>query len=136
MNTFHLAIKVKNIESTYQFYHKILGCKKGRSTERWIDFDFFGHQLSAHVSQAIPPLDYCGLVDEVAVPIPHFGCILSGEEFEQVAANLTANNIEFIVKPQIRFSGKASEQKTMFVTDFSDNALEFKMFKNPEYIFS
>jgi len=135
MNRFHLAFKVKDIKSTYKFYHEILGCKIGRQTKNWIDFDFFGHQLSAHVSEAIPLLDYCGKVDKIQVPIPHFGCILKSKEFETVKNTLESNKIEFVVKPQIRYKETQGEQKTMFVLDFSNNPIEFKSFNNEEEIF-
>ena len=135
MNRFHLAFKVKDIKSTYQFYHEILKCKIGRQTANWIDFDFFGHQLSAHVSEEIPLLDYCGEVDKVKVPIPHFGCILKPVEFETVKVNLESNNIQFVVNPQVRYKGKQGEQQTMFVLDFSNNPIEFKSFKNEAEIF-
>lgn len=135
MNSFHYAFKVKEIESTRQFYVNILGCEEGRSTETWIDFNFFGHQLSAHISKDIPPLDYCGKVDGINVPIPHFGCLLSIENFQKVRQQLEAAQIEFLVKPQERYKGQTGEQYTMFVFDFSGNPLEFKSFKNEEEVF-
>ena len=135
MSKFHLAFKVKDIESTYQFYHSILQCKVGRQTEHWIDFDFFGHQLSAHVSSDIPALDYCGKVDGVQVPIPHFGCLLDGETFAAVRKNLEAHKIDFIVAPQVRYQGAVGEQQTMFVLDFSNNPIEFKHYTREEEIF-
>ena len=135
MTPFHFAFKIKDIESTRSFYTTLLGCKEGRSTEHWIDFDFFGHQLSAHVSQQIPEPDYCGKVDGVSVPIPHFGCIINDQQFEGVKNRLIANIISFIVPPQLRYEGLPGEQKTMFVLDFSNNPIEFKSFKNEEDIF-
>ncbi|QLE02392.1 dioxygenase [Galbibacter sp. BG1] len=135
MNTFHLAFKVKDIESTRAFYIDILGCKEGRSTETWIDFNFFGHQLSAHLSTNIPDLDYCGKVDGIDVPIPHFGCLLSEEEFNTIQLKLEKENVSFIIKPQTRYKGKAGEQQTMFVFDFSGNPIEFKSFKNKNEVF-
>lgn len=136
MNIFHLAFKVKDIESTRQFYVGLLSCEEGRSTESWIDFNFFGHQLSGHVSNNIPELDYCGLVDEIRVPIPHFGCLLTPEEFVAIQRVFETEGIEFIVKPQVRYQGQRGEQKTMFVCDFSGNPLEFKSFANTEETFS
>ena len=136
MNAFHYAFKVKDIESTRKFYVGILGCQEGRSTEHWIDFDFFGNQLSAHISHEIPELDYCGKVDGVSVPIPHFGCILTIADFQNVQAKLEQNGIDFIVKPQVRYEGKSGEQWTMFVLDFSNNPIEFKAFKNPNDVFA
>lgn len=136
MTPFHFAFKIKDIESTRKFYTQILGCKEGRSTEHWIDFDFFGHQLSAHVSQQIPELDYCGKVDGVSVPIPHFGCLISNEQFEAITERLIKNDIAFIVPPQTRYEGQPGEQKTLFVLDYSNNPIEFKSFKNEDEIFS
>jgi uncharacterized protein len=135
MSPFHYAFKIKDIESTRNFYINILGCIEGRSTEKWIDFDFFGNQLSAHISNNITELDYCGMVDGVSVPIPHFGCIIPMEDFNIIQTRLEENNIDFIVKPQIRYEGLRGEQKTMFVIDFSSNPLEFKAFKNEDEIF-
>ena len=136
MNAFHYAFKVKDIKSTREFYIGILGCQEGRSTEHWIDFDFFGHQLSAHISKEIPTLDYCGKVDGVLVPIPHFGCILTMEAFQNIQVKLEQSKIDFIVKPQVRYEGKPSEQWTMFILDFSNNPIEFKAFKNPNEVFT
>ncbi|MBK1826880.1 VOC family protein [Haloferula rosea] len=132
MTPFHYAFKVADIESTREFYVGLLGCTEGRSTDRWIDFDFFGHQLSAHVSQDRPALDYCGVVDGVKVPIPHFGCLLPSDRFEEVRKRLADAGIEFIVEPQTRYAGQVGEQKTMFVLDFSGNPLEFKSFSKEE----
>jgi len=134
-NKFHFAFKVKDIKSTIDFYHKILNCELGRQTEHWIDFNFFGHQLSAHISNDIPELDYCGHVDDVKVPIPHFGCLLTAKEFKEVQSQLEENNINFIVSPQLRYKGKKGEQWTMFVLDYSNNPIEFKSFTNEEEIF-
>ena len=135
MSSFHYAFKVKDIETTRNFSVEILGCEEGRSTESWIDFNFFGHQLSAHISNDFPPLDYCGKVDGVNVPIPHFGCLLSIEQFQQVQKKLEKEKIEFIMKPLKRYAGQVGEQLTMFVFDFSGNPIEFKAFSNEEEIF-
>lgn len=136
MNIFHLAFKVKDIESTRKFYIDLLGCEEGRSTESWIDFNFFGHQLSAHVSNNIPELDYCGLVDDVRVPIPHFGCLLSSEQFKVIQKTFEAEGINFIVKPQTRYLNQTGEQNTMFVCDYSGNPIEFKSYSSNEEIYS
>lgn len=135
MNPFHYAFKVKDIVSTRQFYVDILGCEEGRSTENWIDFNFFGNQLSAHISENNPEADYCGKVDGVSVPIPHFGCILELDQFKNIQSKLEKGGIRFIVKPQARYEGKVGEQLTMFVFDFSGNALEFKAFSDKSEIF-
>ncbi len=136
MNPFHYAFKVKNIESTRDFYINILGCQEGRSTEKWIDFNFFGHQLSAHVNNNIQELDYCGVVDGVSVPIPHFGAVVDLESFEKIKINFIEAEVKFIVEPTLRYEGKVGEQWTMFVLDYSNNPLEFKAFKNPEEVFA
>ncbi|UMB61180.1 dioxygenase [Lutibacter sp. A80] len=136
MSIFHFAFKVKDIESTRKFYIEILGCKEGRSTKSWIDFDFFDNQLSAHVSNKFPELDYCGKVDGINVPIPHFGCLLEKSEFERVEKKLKSEKIDFIVKPQKRYEGKVGEQMTMFVFDYSGNSIEFKSFSNNNEVFS
>jgi hypothetical protein len=135
MKPFHFAFKVKDIDSTKKFYQEILGCKLGRETKSWVDFDFFGHQLSAHVSTINLDLDFCGLVDGISVPIPHYGCILNNTDFQTVAKQLEKHQIHFIIKPQIRYKGQLAEQKTMFILDFSNNPIEFKSFKNPEATF-
>jgi extradiol dioxygenase family protein len=132
---FHYAFKVKDIASTRHFYVDILGCKEGRSTDTWIDFDFYGNQLSAHVGK-METLDYCGHVDGISVPIPHFGCILSVEQFELLHLKLEVAKVEFIVKPQQRYQGQKSQQLTMFVLDASGNPLEFKAFKHQDAVFS
>jgi extradiol dioxygenase family protein len=135
MNPFHLAFKVKDIASTRKFYIDILKCKEGRSTDNWIDFDFFGHQLSAHVNTDIPPADYCGEVDGIKVPIPHFGCLLDQDTFSFIQHKLEEANVEFIIKPYTRYPGQTGEQLTLFVIDYSGNPLEFKSFINHEEIF-
>ena len=136
MSVFHFAFKVTDIESTRRFYVEILGCKEGRSTESWIDFDFFGNQLSAHVSNKFPELDYCGEVDGINVPIPHFGCLLEKREFYRIQKKLESEKIEFVIKPRKRYEGQVGEQVTMFVFDYSGNPLEFKSFSNNDEVFS
>jgi extradiol dioxygenase family protein len=132
---FHYAFKVKDLESTRRFYIEVLGCREGRSTDRWIDFDFFGHQLSAHESESVPDPDFCGNVDGVAVPMPHFGCLLPPDKFSDLAGRLNENEINFLIPPQTRYAGQVGEQQIMFVLDPSGNALEFKSFKNPDEVF-
>lgn len=135
MKPFHYAFKVKDLASTRQFYIDLLGCKEGRSTEKWVDFDFFGHQLSAHCSEEITSLDFSGQVDGIAVPMPHFGCILSVDEFNGIVTKLEKASVEFIIKPTLRYKGKTGEQWTMFLLDFSNNPIEFKAFTNPDEVF-
>ena len=134
-NCFHFAFKVKDLESTRRFYGDILGCKEGRATDTWVDFDFFGNQISAHISESNFELDYCGDVDGISVPIPHFGCLLTEAQFRLVQTNLEKANIEFIVKPQTRYEGLAAQQETLFILDFSGNPLEFKSFSNHANVF-
>jgi len=136
MSKFHYAFKVKDIKTTRKFYIDILGCEEGRSTENWIDFNFFENQLSAHISDNFPVLDYCGKVDGINVPIPHFGCLLEIDEFKRVQKKFELEKIEFLVQPQKRYEGKTGEQLTMFVFDYSGNPLEFKAFTNNDEVFS
>ena len=136
MRPFHYAFKVKDIASTRKFYIDLLGCEEGRSTDTWIDFNFFGNQLSAHISNDIPDLDFCGKVDGINVPIPHFGCVIEIEEFKRVQQKLENEKINFVVKPQKRYEGKIGEQLTMFVFDLSGNPIEFKAFTRDEEIFA
>lgn len=135
MASFHFAFKIKDIPSTRKFYVDIIGCQEGRSTESWIDFNFFDNQLSAHVSADFPKLDYCGKVDGISVPIPHFGCLLKKSQFKEVQHRLEEAGVEFVIKPQTRYKGKTGEQLTMFVFDYSGNPLEFKSFSNAEEVF-
>ena len=134
-NIFHYAFKVKDLESTRDFYIDILGCIEGRSTETWIDFSLYGNQLSAHIGDVSVPLDYCGNVDGVLVPIPHFGCLLKPQQFLALSERLEKAKVKFIVKPQIRYKGKKGQQDTMFVLDYSGNAIEFKSFENSSEVF-
>ncbi len=136
MTPFHLAFKVKDLESTRRFYVEILGCAEGRSTDRWLDFDFFGHQLSAHVNAHLAEPDFCGQVDGVAVPIPHFGCVLDLETFGQVEARLRAAGVDFVIAPQTRYEGQVGEQRIMFILDPSGNPIEFKAFRDPGEMFA
>ncbi len=131
---FHYSFKVKDLESTRIFYKDILGCKEGRSADTWVDFDFFGNQLSAHIG-AMPELDYCGQVDGITVPIPHFGVVVAEKEFQQLYEALKGAGARFLIQPQTRYAGKPGEQQTMFVLDFSGNPLEFKLFTKQQEIF-
>lgn len=136
MSIFHLAFHVRDLASTRRFYIDILGCKEGRSTDTWLDFEFFGHQLSAHLGEAKAVHGRKGRVDGVDVPIPHFGSILSLDEFHRLAERMLHASVEFLIEPQVRYKGKTGEQWTMFVFDFSGNPLEFKAFLREEDVFS
>jgi extradiol dioxygenase family protein len=135
MRPFHYSFHVTDLASTRRFYGELLGCNEGRSTETWVDFDFFGSQISAHLGEPAKTSD-TGRVDGVAVPLPHFGAILGWDEFRAAAERLREAGINFIITPYIRYPGQPGEQATMFLRDFSGNALEFKAFKNPEHVFS
>ena len=136
MSVFHLAYTVNDLDSTRRFYGDLLGCQEGRSTESWVDFDFFGNQLSLHIGQTIKELESDSKVDNVEVPLPHFGCVLDWDLFHNLADKLKSAGIVFIIEPTIRFEGMPAEQATMFLEDYSQNALEFKSFRNPNEVFS
>jgi hypothetical protein len=133
---FHFAFFVRDLASTRRFYGEVLGCREGRSTETWVDFDFFGHQISAHTSGTPTATVRAGQVDGVAVPMPHFGAILGWQEFVAVAERIRAAGIDFVIEPRVRYPGQPGEQATMFLLDPSGNALEFKSFRHPEHVFS
>jgi len=136
MSIFHLAYTVRDLESSRKFYGDLLGCQEGRSTESWVDFDFFGNQLSLHIGQTIQELESDSRVDNLEVPLPHFGCVLDWDLFHNLAEKLKLAGIVFIIEPTIRFEGMPAEQATMFLEDYSQNALEFKSFRNPNEVFS
>ena len=136
MSVFHLAYTVNDLDSTRRFYGDLLGCQEGRSTESWVDFDFFGNQLSLHIGEVIKELESDSRVDNVEVPLPHFGCVIDWDLFHNLADKLKSAGILFIIEPTIRFEGMPGEQVTMFLEDYSQNALEFKSFRNPNEVFS
>jgi uncharacterized protein len=133
---FHFAFCVRDLASTRRFYGEILGCREGRSTETWVDFDFFGNQISAHNSGAPTPTENTGRVDGVPVPMPHFGALLSWDAFQAISGRIRNAGIPFILEPTVRYAGQPGEQATMFLLDPSGNALEFKSFKHPEHVFT
>ena len=133
---FHLAFPVFDLEATKDFFIDVLGCRTGRTSDRWIDFDFFGHQVVAHLV-ANETIDApTNPVDGKQVPASHFGVILEWSDWHQLADKLKATNIEFLIEPNIRFEGEVGEQATMFFTEPSGNALEFKSFKDMSQIFA
>lgn len=136
LRPFHLAIPVHNLAECRGFYRDVLGCSEGRSSDHWVDFDFYGHQLVIHYKPKEEGTLHTNAVDGKAVPVPHFGVVLSMESFEQLAEKLKADNLEFIIEPYVRFKGEAGEQATMFFLDPAGNALEFKAFKNIEQLFA
>ena len=135
LNPFHLAIPVSNLEKSVIYYRDILGLKEGRSSNKWADFDFFGHQLVCHVSDSINE-QITNPVDGEEVPVPHFGVVLSIEEFEEFLLKINDKEIDFIIEPTIRFKGKVGEQRTMFFRDPSGNAIEIKAFKDMQNLFN
>ena len=134
LSPFHLAIPVQEITTTRDFYRDVLGCKEGRSSDHWVDFDFFGHQLVIHLNQSKKNINTENIVDGKNVPVPHFGIVLDWQMFRQIEKRIR-NKVEFIIKPYVRFKGERGEQKTMFFKDPSGNALEFKSFKNIDQLF-
>lgn len=133
---FHLAFPVHDLDAAREFYGKLLGCEEGRSADTWVDFNLYGHQIVTHVtpSASAAPQE-SNPVDGHNVPVPHFGVILPWDKWEQLAENLKAAGIKFVIEPYVRFEGQTGEQATMFFLDSSGNALEFKAFRDPEELF-
>ncbi|MEC7370339.1 MAG: VOC family protein [Pseudomonadota bacterium] len=134
LSPFHVAIAVRNLQESRQFYGDILGCAEGRSSDDWVDFNFFGHQLVIHHDPGIGENNslelYTNPVDSKAVPVPHLGVVLEMPDWEVLAERLKGAGIEFMIEPYIRFRGLPGEQATLFFLDPTGNALEFKSFKD------
>lgn len=128
-NPFHIAIPVTDLFTAAEFYENTLGCQRGRSSDSWIDFNLFGHQLVCHFVEETNRVN-TNPVDGDEVPVPHFGVILSFNQFDTLVKQLKNKNQIFIIEPKVRFAGQPGEQRTMFLKDPSGNALEFKAFKN------
>ena len=135
-NLFHLAFPVKDLESSREFYGEVLGCEEGRSSENWIDFNLFGHQIVAHLAPEAVGVSHRNEVDADHVPVPHFGIVLPPDEFKNFAERLSSKGVEFIIEPKTRFAGETGEQATMFFLDPSGNALEFKSFADFSQVFA
>ena len=135
LRPFHYSFHVRDLEETRRFYVDVLGCKAGRSAETWIDFDLHGNQLSCHLGTPAPTSS-TGKVDGITVPMPHFGAIVSFEEYEALRGRLEAAKVAFIVTPRIRYPGEVGEQGTFFFLDPSGNAIEIKAFTRPDEIFA
>jgi hypothetical protein len=133
---FHLAFPVDSLANARAFYGGLLGCAEGRSSDEWVDFNFFGHQLVAHVSPAEVGHRSTSPVDGEDVPVRHFGVILSMSDWQALADKLRAADTRFVIEPQIRFKGQVGEQATMFFMDPCGNALEFKAFDDESQIFA
>lgn len=133
---FHLAIPVDDLAAAATFYGELIGCERGRSDTRWIDWNFYGHQLVTHLVDAMPSAPSHNAVDSHAVPVPHFGVVLDMDDWQALADRLKAANIQFVIEPYFRFKGQTGEQATMFFHDPAGNALEFKAFASLDQLFA
>ncbi|WP_301075493.1 VOC family protein [Sphingomonas sp.] len=136
LRPFHLAFPVHDLAAARAFYGGVLGCREGRSSDRWIDFDLGGHQLVAHLDENARPAGASNPVDGHDVPVPHFGIVLTMDDWEALAARVAAVGVTFGIAPHIRFKGQPGEQATMFFRDPSGNALEFKAFADDAQLFA
>jgi extradiol dioxygenase family protein len=133
---FHFAFPVDDLGAARRFYGELLGCPEGRSADRWIDFNLFGHQIVAHLAPEQVRRRSTNPVDGEDVPVPHFGVVLDKQTWERLAGRLTEAGTEFVISPTVRFAGQPGEQATMFLLDPAGNALEFKAMANPENLFA
>ena len=138
LDPFHLAVPVDDLDAARAFYAGVLGCAEGRSAPTWIDFDLYGHQLVVHLddSRGTRRAHHTNAVDGHDVPVPHFGVVLDWGQWHELAERMRTHAVEFVIEPGIRFAGQVGEQATMFFHDPSDNALEFKAFKDPALLFA
>ncbi|MGC1630896.1 MAG: VOC family protein [Gelidibacter sp.] len=136
LSPFHIAIPVHNLEECRIFYKDILNCEEGRSSDHWVDFNFFGHQLVIHYKEKSEEDLHTNPVDGKHVPVPHYGVVLPWNVFQEFAKNLKAKDVQFVIEPYIRFEGLVGEQTTMFFLDPAGNALEFKAFKDMGQLFA
>ena len=136
MRPFHLAFPVHDLDAARHFYGGLMGCPEGRSSDRWIDFDLYGHQIVAHLDEGARAADVSNPVDGHDVPVPHFGVVLTMPDWEALAARVDTAGIRFGIAPHIRFKGQVGEQATMFFRDPSGNALEFKAFADDAMLFA
>jgi extradiol dioxygenase family protein len=134
MQPFHLAIPVTDLIEAANFYETMLGASKGRESSTWTDYNFFGHQLVCHLVEN-RQMEFRNPVDEDDIPVPHFGIVLTWDSFHELAGSLTSKNFTFFLEPKIRFEGEVGEQATMFIKDPSNNAIEFKAFKDIDNLF-
>jgi len=132
---FHFAFNITDLDQARVFYGNVLGCKEGRSTDTWVDFDFFGHQISLHLGQPFSTAA-TGKVGDKMVPMPHFGLIMALPEWQAMADRLTAAGTDFVLKPQGRFLGEPGEQWTMFFLDPFGNPIEIKGFRDLEAVYA
>jgi len=136
LRPFHIAFPIDDLDAARHFYGTVLGCPEGRSSDTWIDFDLFGHQIVAHRQPPRPKDDASSPVDGHAVPIPHFGVVLTPEDWNVLADRVRAAGVSFIIEPYTRFAGQIGEQSTMFFLDPAGNALEFKAFADLSSMFA
>ncbi len=136
LRPFHLAFPVHDLAAARAFYGGVLGCAEGRSSDQWIDFDLHGHQIVAHLDPAAKPVAVANPVDGHHVPVPHFGVVLTMADWDAMAARVRAAGVTFGIEPHVRFKGQPGEQATMFFSDPSGNALEFKAFGDDAAIFA
>jgi uncharacterized protein len=136
LRPFHLAFPVHDLSAARQFYGSVMGCAEGRSSDHWIDFNFYGHQIVAHLDSSARAVATHNAVDGHTVPVPHFGIVLTMSQWAELADRLKAAGIEFGIEPYIRFKGETGEQATMFFKDPSGNALEFKAFSDDGQLFA
>ena len=135
-NLFHLAFPVNDLQKAREFYGGVLECDEGRSSERWIDFNLYGHQIVTHLTENGAGVRAENHVDADDVPVPHFGIVLPMDEWRELAERLRSKGVKFIIEPKIRFAGEVGEQATMFFLDPSGNALEFKGFNDFSQVFA
>jgi uncharacterized protein len=136
LRPFHLAFPVHDLAAAREFYGRVMGCQEGRSSEHWIDFNFYGHQIVAHLDPSARAVAIHNPVDGHDVPVPHFGVVLTMDQWQELAARLQAAGTRFGIEPHIRFKGEVGEQATMFFQDPSGNALEFKAFADDAMLFA
>ncbi len=136
LSPFHIAIPVHNLAECRDFYREVLNCEEGRSSDHWVDFNFFGHQLVIHYKPKSEEGQHANPVDGKQVPVPHYGVVLPWEDFQKFADHVRQKGVDFIIEPYIRFEGQVGEQATMFFKDPAGNALEFKAFKDIEQLFA
>lgn len=136
LSPFHIAIPVHNLETCRTFYRDVLNCAEGRSSDHWVDFNFFGHQLVIHYKEKSTDDEHTNSVDGKNVPVPHYGVVLPWQVFQDFAKDLKNKAVQFTIAPYIRFEGQVGEQATMFFLDPSGNALEFKAFKDIDQLFA
>ena len=133
---FHLAIPVDDLAAARNFYEGLLGCRVGRTDSAWVDFDFFGHQLTVHLAPADLRATAANPVDGDSVPVRHFGAVLPYEDWEELGSRLTSQDVRFLIEPRVRFPGQVGEQGTFFLQDPAGKALEFKAFRDPTRLFA